>query len=151
MPFTQQMSFPCELHLVTGPNGPRLYRYPVKEIDALRVLPDRTSLEVFGNRGEVSMTSCLAPAEQNTPLELYTEGGEIVVESLTLYRLRPAWGPDETTDIAARDEQTGPGWWLLSVGKRFRTLGENRNACAALASADGNAFAVWDDDDICLP
>ncbi|HUT14422.1 MAG TPA: hypothetical protein VMY42_28310, partial [Thermoguttaceae bacterium] len=49
------------------------------------------------------------------------------------------------------DEQMGPGWWLLSLGKRFRTLGEKPNACAALASADVDAFAVWDDDDICLP
>jgi len=54
-------------------------------------------------------------------------------------------------DAGQHDEQTGPGWWLLSVGKRFRTLGEKRNACAALASADVDAFAVWDDDDICLP
>jgi len=54
-------------------------------------------------------------------------------------------------DAGQYDEQMGPGWWLLSLGKRFRTLGEKPNACAALASADVDAFAVWDDDDICLP
>jgi len=54
-------------------------------------------------------------------------------------------------DAGQYDEQTGPGWWLVSLGKRFRTLGEKRNACAALASADVDAFAVWDDDDIYLP
>ncbi|NQU20966.1 MAG: glycosyltransferase family 2 protein [Candidatus Nealsonbacteria bacterium] len=54
-------------------------------------------------------------------------------------------------DAGQYNEQTGPGWWLLSVGKRFRTLGEKRNATAALASADVDAYAVWDDDDIYLP
>jgi len=168
MPFTQQMSFPCELKLVTGPDGPRLHRYPVKEIAALhigkglavtdkrlkvgdnplagvsgdlfdielavrlgrasefglrmhgkaatwaqgklsclgrsaplsvvkgvvtlRILLDRTSLEVFGNGGEVSMTSSLVPAQQDTALELYAKGAEIHVESLTVHKLRSAWG-----------------------------------------------------------
>jgi len=54
-------------------------------------------------------------------------------------------------DAGQYNEQTGPGWWLLSLGKRFRTLGEKRNACAALASPDVDAFAPWDDDDIALP
>lgn len=167
MPFTQQMSFPCELKLVTGPKGPRLYRYPVNEIAALyigkglvltdkrlkvgdnplagvagdlfdveiavrpgpsgefglrmhgqaitwaqdklsclgrsaslspvggvvtlRILLDRTSLEVFANDGEVSMTSCFVPAEQDTPLELYAKGAEVHVESLAVHKLRSAW------------------------------------------------------------
>jgi hypothetical protein len=54
-------------------------------------------------------------------------------------------------DAGQYAEQTGPGWWLLSIGKRFRTLGEKRNATAALVSADVDALAVWDDDDIYLP
>lgn len=171
MPFTQQMSFPCELKLVTGPKGPRLHRYPVNEIAALhigkglvitnerlkvgdnplvgisgdlfdiemavrpsrasefglrmhgqavtwaqdeisclgrsarlspvkgvvtlRILLDRTSLEVFANDGEVSMTSCLLPAKQNTPLELYAKGAEVHVESLTVHKLRSAWDRQE--------------------------------------------------------
>jgi sucrose-6-phosphate hydrolase SacC (GH32 family) len=35
MPFNQQMSFPCELKLKTFPEGPRLCRTPVREIDSL--------------------------------------------------------------------------------------------------------------------
>jgi sucrose-6-phosphate hydrolase SacC (GH32 family) len=35
MPFDQQMSFPCELKLRSLPEGPRLCRLPVKEIDLL--------------------------------------------------------------------------------------------------------------------
>ncbi len=44
-----------------------------------------------------------------------------------------------------------PGVKLITTRHRFRTLGEKRNACAALASPDVEAYAVWDDDDIYLP
>jgi sucrose-6-phosphate hydrolase SacC (GH32 family) len=64
---------------------------PVGGIVRLRILLDRTSLEVFANDGEVSMTSCLVPAEQNTPLELYAKGAEVHVESLRVHKLRSAW------------------------------------------------------------
>src|SRR5262245_6361887 len=36
MPFNQQMSFPCELTLRTFPEGLRLFRRPVREIESLR-------------------------------------------------------------------------------------------------------------------
>lgn len=44
-----------------------------------------------------------------------------------------------------------PNVKLISIPHRFRTLGEKRNACAALASPDVDTYAVWDDDDIYLP
>jgi glycosyltransferase involved in cell wall biosynthesis len=54
-------------------------------------------------------------------------------------------------DAGQYREQFGPNWHLISVGRRFRTLGEKRNATAGLASADAQVYAVWDDDDIYLP
>jgi hypothetical protein len=54
-------------------------------------------------------------------------------------------------DAGQYRNQRGPGWQLLSVPRRFRSLGEKRNAAAALASADAEAFAIWDDDDLYLP
>jgi len=45
----------------------------------------------------------------------------------------------------------GPRWTITSTRRRFRTLGEKRNAAAALASPDVDVYAVWDDDDIYLP
>ena len=44
-----------------------------------------------------------------------------------------------------------PGVKLVTTRHRFRTLGEKRNASAALVSPDVDAYAVWDDDDIYLP
>lgn len=40
---------------------------------------------------------------------------------------------------------------LITTRHRFRTLGEKRNASAAYASPDVDAYCVWDDDDIYLP
>ena len=35
MPFNQQMSFPCSMELKTTPDGIRLFRWPIKEIESL--------------------------------------------------------------------------------------------------------------------
>ena len=40
MPFSQQITFPCELKLVTTSNGLRLFRQPIHEIASLHRLPD---------------------------------------------------------------------------------------------------------------
>jgi len=42
-----------------------------------------------------------------------------------------------------------PAVVVVNVTRRFRTLGEKRNA--AIALADGDALLPWDDDDIMLP
>jgi len=176
MPFNQQMSFPCELTLRTFPEGLRICRLPVKEIDllhdkeqswtpqdlapgdnplsnvtgdlfdiraeidlgkatevgfkirgepirfqvnkksakdqisclgqstemapvsnriTLQILVDRTSLEVFGNDGKVSMTSCYLPDPKNQSLELYAMGGAAKIISLKVYPLHSAWDNPE--------------------------------------------------------
>lgn len=54
-------------------------------------------------------------------------------------------------DAGQYDNQSGDGWQLVSIPRRFATLGEKRNATAALASKDSAGFLVADDDDIYLP
>jgi sucrose-6-phosphate hydrolase SacC (GH32 family) len=168
MPFNQQMGFPCELKLRTFPEGIRMTRQPVKEIETLygqehgwsqetlrpgenllkglggelwdiraevelgeatefgfkirgekvayrvkekklealgasgplevkdgrlqvRVLVDRASLEVFGNEGKVSLTSCFVPKAEEKGLEVYCNGGNVRVVSLKVHELKSAW------------------------------------------------------------
>jgi hypothetical protein len=45
----------------------------------------------------------------------------------------------------------GDRWRLYSQRDRYASLGEKRNAVAALASPDADAIAIWDDDDLYLP
>lgn len=54
-------------------------------------------------------------------------------------------------DAGQYDSQQGDGWRLISVPNRYPTLGEKRNAAAALVSEGMEALAVWDDDDLYLP
>ena len=168
MPFNQQMSFPCELTLRSTPEGIRLFRQPVREIEniherkhsckdqalkpgenllsgisgelfdicaeiepgnatevgftvrgekiqydvaerklsclgrsaslepsqntiKLQILVDRASIEVFGNDGRVSMTSCFLPDLENTNLGIYASGGEARVVSIDVHELRSIW------------------------------------------------------------
>ncbi len=65
--------------------------------------------------------------------------------------------PKELRELIILDDagqyanQEGDGWRLISVPRRFHSLGEKRNACAALAAPDVDGFLVADDDDIYLP
>ncbi|HYH67623.1 MAG TPA: hypothetical protein VD866_23195 [Urbifossiella sp.] len=54
-------------------------------------------------------------------------------------------------DAGQYGNRAGDGWRLVSVPARFRSLGEKRNACAALAAPDAEGLLVADDDDIYLP
>jgi len=56
MPFNQQVSFPCELTLRTTPNGPRLFREPIREIALL-------------HNGQDKWTNRILKADEVLPLE----------------------------------------------------------------------------------
>ncbi|MDE2726516.1 MAG: glycoside hydrolase family 32 protein [Gemmatimonadota bacterium] len=76
---------------------------PLRTIDgrvSLQLLIDRTSLEIFGNRGEVSMSFCFLPAATNHRLALKANRGSVHDESvhggvrivsLVVHELRSAW------------------------------------------------------------
>jgi len=57
----------------------------------LRLLVDRTSLEVFGNGGEVSMSSCFLPPLDDKTLAVHADGGSAKIVSLTVQPLHSAW------------------------------------------------------------
>ena len=58
---------------------------------SLQLLVDRTSLEIFGNRGEVSMSCCFLPAAADQSLALKADGGRARIASLTVHELGSAW------------------------------------------------------------
>ena len=57
----------------------------------LRILVDRTSIEVFGSDGALSMTSCFVPPRQDHSIELFSEGGTARVVSLKVTPMKSAW------------------------------------------------------------
>jgi len=57
----------------------------------LHVLVDRTSVEIFGNDGRLSMSSCFLPKAENKGLGVFSVGGTARIASLKVYRLKSAW------------------------------------------------------------
>jgi sucrose-6-phosphate hydrolase SacC (GH32 family) len=67
---------------------------PLSSVDGvvrLRLLVDRTSIELFGNDGELSMSSCFVPSRMDTTVRLRGENGAFRVRRLVVNRLRSAW------------------------------------------------------------
>ena len=57
----------------------------------LRILVDRTSVEAFGNGGEVAIPSCFLPEEKDLGLAFYSAGGAARIASLQIYPMRSCW------------------------------------------------------------
>src|SRR5438105_148799 len=78
---------------------------------------------------------------------------ELLEEAIECFLIQDYGGDKELIILNDLPEQIlefdHPQVRTINVPKRFRTLGEKRNAAAALASHD--VLFVWDDDDIYLP
>ena len=57
----------------------------------LRVLVDRTSVEVFANDGRAYLPIAVIPADESQSLAAFAEGGSTCLEELTAHELRAAW------------------------------------------------------------
>jgi levanase/fructan beta-fructosidase len=71
--------------------GARAELAPVANRLALRILLDRTSIEVFGNHGTVSLTQCMLPNDAEPPLAISAVGGKAAITRLTLHKLKSMW------------------------------------------------------------
>ena len=78
---------------------------------------------------------------------------QLLEEAIQSFLLQNYSGPKELVVLNDFDKQTlefvHPEVVVINVPRRFHSLGEKRNACAALCSHD--ILFVWDDDDIFLP
>jgi sucrose-6-phosphate hydrolase SacC (GH32 family) len=59
------------------------------QINTVELLVDRTSIEVFVNRGEISLTRFVLFKENG--LSLKAKGGSVAVETLAVHPLNSAW------------------------------------------------------------
>lgn len=57
----------------------------------LEVLLDRASIEVFVNDGQAVVSNCFTPDEKAKDAVLFTNGGELGIEKLDVYKLRSIW------------------------------------------------------------
>lgn len=57
MPFSQQISFPCELTLHSTPNGLRIFRQPIKEIEKLHGKPMHWENRVMRSTDDIKLVA----------------------------------------------------------------------------------------------
>lgn len=70
------------------------YTAPLKPVDGpikLRVLVDRTSIEVFANDGDASISATFLPRESDQDVEFWSEQGEARIVALRLHKLHSVW------------------------------------------------------------
>jgi len=64
---------------------------PLKGAIQLRILLDRTSIEVFGNNGRVYIPRCILPKDDNRSLSASVSKGEVKASFLRVHELKSAW------------------------------------------------------------
>jgi levanase/fructan beta-fructosidase len=71
--------------------GSKMPLAPVDNKIKLDILVDRASIEIFANNGEKVITDNFTPAEKADDMELWTRGGEIMVDSLEVHEIKSIW------------------------------------------------------------
>ncbi len=64
---------------------------PVDGKIRLRLMVDRTSIDIFGNDGRLYMPMGMIVPQDNRSLEIYTKGGTAKINALQVYELKSAW------------------------------------------------------------
>lgn len=64
---------------------------PVNNKIQLEILLDRASIEIYANGGQTVISNCFTPIEGDEDLELFTNGGELGVDQLDIYKMNSAW------------------------------------------------------------
>jgi sucrose-6-phosphate hydrolase SacC (GH32 family) len=58
---------------------------------AVRLLIDKTSIEIFINGGQISASFCFLPNGYINPVQLTTYSGEQIIEDFELHELESSW------------------------------------------------------------
>ena len=68
---------------------------------SFQILVDRTSLEIFANRGRVSISSYFSPRNEANDIDIYSHSGSAEIISLQVFKLRSIWSHPETAQVNA--------------------------------------------------
>ena len=80
----------------------------------LRILADRTSLEIFGDDGMIYMPMAVLPREGNTPLAAFARGGTATLHALDVHELHSIW-PGTQAAVSQAAEVATP----IDVGRQL--------------------------------
>jgi fructan beta-fructosidase len=117
----------------------RVHEAPAEPVNGhvkMRILVDRSSVELFGNDGQISITDQIFPDASSKGLELFTSEGDATLESLQVYPLDRIWGKSPfQTNLTGWDPLNGR-WADTLSGKQ----GSDAADSFALADNTGSDF-----------
>ena len=64
---------------------------PIDNKIKLEILLDRSSIEIYANDGQAVVSNCFTPDEKAEDVVLFTNGGELGVIKLDIYKMESAW------------------------------------------------------------
>ncbi len=67
---------------------------PIEPVDnkiILEILIDRASIEVFVNGGQTVISNCFVPDAGADGMTLFSNGGEVIVDKLDIYKVNSSW------------------------------------------------------------
>ncbi|MCF6333287.1 MAG: glycoside hydrolase family 32 protein, partial [Draconibacterium sp.] len=64
---------------------------PIDNKIKLEILLDRSSIEIYANDGQSVVSNCFTPDEGAEGVVLFTNGGELGVKKLDIYKMNSAW------------------------------------------------------------
>ncbi|WP_167615986.1 glycoside hydrolase family 32 protein [Maribellus sediminis] len=64
---------------------------PIDNKIKLEILIDRTSIEIYANEGQAVVSNCFTPDAKAEEMELFTNGGELEIVKLDVYKLKSIW------------------------------------------------------------
>jgi levanase len=73
---------------------PGVHRGPLRVRDGtvrLRILVDRSTLEVFGNSGRTVLSDLIFPDPRSDGIEVFAHGGSTTIPSMNVWPLRSVW------------------------------------------------------------
>lgn len=71
--------------------GKSLDLEPVNGKIDMRILLDRSSVEIFANGGKLSFSSCFIPIHTFNDLEFYSNEGNVHIDEIEIHKIRSAW------------------------------------------------------------
>ena len=69
----------------------------------LQILLDRTSIEIFGNDGELSMAFCFVPDLAKRGIGVFARGGRAEIASLEVYEMKSIWNHPPAVAVPGSD------------------------------------------------
>ncbi|MEN8115781.1 MAG: glycoside hydrolase family 32 protein [Bacteroidota bacterium] len=64
---------------------------PIDNKIKLDILLDRASIEIYANDGQAVVSNCFTPDEKSLDVLLFTNGGELGVDKLDIYKMESVW------------------------------------------------------------